>query len=205
MRQVIFFVAVCTLFLSSCNKHIPEANFTFDQKPYLIDQEISFENDSKYADDYLWEFGDGHTSEEENPKHSFSTPGIYSVVLLAKNTNQADAFIKRVTVQTPKTTYTITNGLDVTIDEIQSFAVQDQLIIDLNFDSEIKPGEHAREVETRHQYIYCFLYFGDDLYLTDVPFQVVVNQQNDFVITDFSNLVPWNKKNDQLLRFLDNK
>jgi len=30
---------------------------------------------------YLWDFGDGSTSTEENPTHNFTTPGIYNVCL----------------------------------------------------------------------------------------------------------------------------
>jgi len=42
---------------------------------------VSFNNLSQNALGYLWDFGDGQTSTEENPVHTYSTLGTYSVTL----------------------------------------------------------------------------------------------------------------------------
>src|SRR5690606_23231467 len=34
---------------------------------------------------YLWDFGDGNTSDETNPEHSYQRPGVYQVTLTATN------------------------------------------------------------------------------------------------------------------------
>ncbi|MCF8464051.1 MAG: choice-of-anchor L domain-containing protein [Flavobacteriales bacterium] len=44
-----------------------------------------FQNQSFQADAYLWDFGDGQTSEEENPFHAYSAPGDYEVTLTCSN------------------------------------------------------------------------------------------------------------------------
>ena len=46
---------------------------------------ISFTNLSENADSYLWDFGDGTTSEEENPVHGYGAAGTYEVSLTAIN------------------------------------------------------------------------------------------------------------------------
>ena len=44
-----------------------------------------FQNLSTGAFDYSWNFGDGQISNLENPQHTFSQPGNYTVQLLARN------------------------------------------------------------------------------------------------------------------------
>lgn len=43
--------------------------------------EVSFTNNSINADGYLWDFGNGMTSTEENPTVTFDTPGLFTVTL----------------------------------------------------------------------------------------------------------------------------
>ncbi|WP_160711551.1 PKD domain-containing protein [Chitinophaga solisilvae] len=47
----------------------------------------TFQAQSSDANKWLWEFGDGQTSTQENPVHTYNTPGIYSVTLTATNAN----------------------------------------------------------------------------------------------------------------------
>ncbi|PHN03232.1 PKD domain-containing protein [Flavilitoribacter nigricans] len=42
-------------------------------------------NSSCNAESYLWEFGDGNTSTEENPSYPFTSPGEYTVKLTVEN------------------------------------------------------------------------------------------------------------------------
>ncbi len=43
--------------------------------------EVSFTNHSLYAASYEWDFGDGETSQEENPVHTYTENGIFDVTL----------------------------------------------------------------------------------------------------------------------------
>ncbi len=60
---------------------------------------INFSNTSvNTIDSYLWDFGDGNTSTEENPVHNYESSGVYTVSLTTTNTagqhtNQKDNFI----------------------------------------------------------------------------------------------------------------
>lgn len=59
---------------------IPEAGFTSSADASLI---VSFSNTSTNANTYAWDFGDGTTSTEENPTHTYPGPGDYLVTLFA--------------------------------------------------------------------------------------------------------------------------
>jgi len=52
------------------------------------DLEVTFTNYSQNAATYMWNFGDGETSTEENPIHEYAEYGNYTVTLTA--TNSAD-------------------------------------------------------------------------------------------------------------------
>ncbi len=51
-----------------------------------IGLEVVFTNQSQNAASYLWNFGDGLTSTEANPTHTYANPGDYLVTLQAVNT-----------------------------------------------------------------------------------------------------------------------
>lgn len=71
-----------TLFISSCSDDddepaAPTASFT-----YISDgREVTFTNTSKNAKTYSWDFGDGETSTEQNPTHTYESYGEYTVKL----------------------------------------------------------------------------------------------------------------------------
>ncbi|MEO1260356.1 MAG: PKD domain-containing protein [Bacteroidota bacterium] len=48
-------------------------------------QEVSFENTSQAATDYVWSFGDGQFSTQEAPIHTYQTPGSFTASLIARN------------------------------------------------------------------------------------------------------------------------
>ncbi|WP_231491232.1 PKD domain-containing protein [Pedobacter sp. Leaf170] len=69
---------------------IPVANFYtepgFNGK-YSVPAPINFVNKSTDADFYEWEFGDGFTSTETNPLHTFKTDGLFKIKLTAFSKN----------------------------------------------------------------------------------------------------------------------
>lgn len=54
---------------------------------------VSFVNQSVNATSYFWEFGDGTTSIEKNPKHEYLSNGTYSVRLTAIGVTCSTEFI----------------------------------------------------------------------------------------------------------------
>lgn len=60
---------------------------------------VAFENKSKISSggmSYWWEFGDGKTSELENPEHLFATSGTYNIRLIATSNGQCKDTISKV-------------------------------------------------------------------------------------------------------------
>jgi hypothetical protein len=73
----------------------PQAAFTADttNASYVV----SFLNQSTAASDFLWNFGDGNDSEEENPTHTFAA-GIYTVELTASRCGLNDTVSMEINV-----------------------------------------------------------------------------------------------------------
>jgi PKD repeat protein len=73
---------------------VPEASIVVDftvseTEELTFPLEISFTSESIIPDriseySYHWDFGDGESSTEENPTHTYTSPGLYTVVLTVK-------------------------------------------------------------------------------------------------------------------------
>jgi gliding motility-associated-like protein len=61
----------------------PVANFTADVVSGFAPLLVQFTNQSLYANQYTWEFGDGSSSNAVNPSHIFEGSGTYVVTLTA--------------------------------------------------------------------------------------------------------------------------
>ena len=64
--------------------HPPIAKFK-PVDPGCMPHTVQFENQSSYADTYLWEFGDGAISNKPNPQYTYYESGVYKVKLTASN------------------------------------------------------------------------------------------------------------------------
>jgi PKD repeat protein len=102
----LLYVFFLFLIMLSCSKEeepitlSPVSSFTFtvDKIDY---QKIQFQNASHSIisnSSFFWSFGDGETSIEENPVHTFNVNGIYSVTLKVTNGSLSDIFCKSITI-----------------------------------------------------------------------------------------------------------
>ena len=55
-----------------------------------------FTDSSKHADSIFWDFGDGTTSKQVNPRHEYSDAGIYDVMLVAYGACDNDTTSKKI-------------------------------------------------------------------------------------------------------------
>ena len=68
----------------------PVADFEMDVDEFTI----TCTNMSEHAFSYLWDFGDGTTSTEENPVHTYAFAGTFTVDLMASYCDQEDVVTK---------------------------------------------------------------------------------------------------------------
>lgn len=92
----------CNLAVFKFDFNLPLVAADFDA-PYDVCApfNVEFENLSYNANIFTWFFGDGDTSSEENPTHTYTTPGIYYVTLVATNDttcNSTDSITKIIEV-----------------------------------------------------------------------------------------------------------
>ncbi|MBX7225633.1 MAG: PKD domain-containing protein [Chitinophagales bacterium] len=75
------------------------ANFNYTAGKICIGQLVNFTDLSTNGQTYNWDFGDGTTSSDQNPTHSYATEGTYSIKLIVANScNKKDSIVKSITV-----------------------------------------------------------------------------------------------------------
>jgi len=87
------------MILTGCQKE-PSACLNVSTTTVSVGQYVSFSDCSIDAHSYLWEFGDGSTSTDQNPIHKYSSKGTYVAKLTAssKNGNKSDEISTAITV-----------------------------------------------------------------------------------------------------------
>jgi PKD repeat protein len=92
-----FLIALGGVFLQSCSDDddagtglevVASFQFEIGTDNFL---EVTFSNFSQNATSYSWNFGDGNTSTQENPVHTYEEGGTYSVTLTATGAGGAQA------------------------------------------------------------------------------------------------------------------
>ena len=75
------------------------ADFNISGNCFYKDGQVEFINNSQYATSYLWNFGDGTTSTQINPVHTFTDYGYYCITLTAYNECGAVSYTKSIFVE----------------------------------------------------------------------------------------------------------
>jgi len=74
----------------TATSNLPVANFGYlDNDPM-----INFADSSLYGISYQWNFGDGQTSTQQNPSHTYATNGTYIVTLIVTNPCGSDTIVR---------------------------------------------------------------------------------------------------------------
>lgn len=101
----LFFIAV--LFVAqACGKNDPpaivtKADFSISGYETPAPSIITFINTSRNAVSYLWNFGDGATSAQFNPTHTYNLDGTYLLKLRATGSAGVDSICKLVSIEAP--------------------------------------------------------------------------------------------------------
>jgi PKD repeat protein len=85
------------------------ANFEIEGNNQLPPAKVDFKNTSVNADTYFWDFGDPsggrkNTTDKEEPRYKYKSPGTYKVTLIVKNnfSGLSDTLVKEVIVEQEK-------------------------------------------------------------------------------------------------------
>ena len=84
-----------TLVVNATGTELPIADFSANKTNPAINETISFTDESAFSPtSWAWDFGDGETSNEQNPTHAYTEAGTYTVLLTVENENGSDTEIK---------------------------------------------------------------------------------------------------------------
>lgn len=94
---------ISVFFLFSCSKDSSTTDelavsFSMDKANATVGDNITFTNTSQYGTSYGWDFGDGNTSIEKNPTHSYSSTGEFTITLTANGDEGSGSTTEPVTI-----------------------------------------------------------------------------------------------------------
>ena len=98
----IFVILLTAITLQSCNKknnpvnNAPDANFSISGYEIATPCPVTFINTSLNVTSYLWNFGDGTTSTQSNPVHTYVSNGTYLLKLTVTGPEGVDSVCKLV-------------------------------------------------------------------------------------------------------------
>ncbi|MBO4873873.1 MAG: PKD domain-containing protein [Bacteroidales bacterium] len=114
--KLLLIVAISAIVFSGCAKD-PLALFSVDSDVVYVGDEVTFKNASVDADSYYWDFGDGKSSTEFSPKHTYEVAGTYTVYLHANTKKNASVASLVITVK--KHNEFVVNNIHYPITEFQ--------------------------------------------------------------------------------------
>jgi gliding motility-associated-like protein len=114
---------VCNNALFKFSFALPLTVADFQAPSVCVNTPVQFTNTSQLATQYSWNFGDGQTSTNANPTHTYTAPGTYNVTLIANNAtscNLADTIVRPLLVeqlvsQTSDTMICLGNQVPITV------------------------------------------------------------------------------------------
>ena len=106
-----FFSTIGFLFLSSCKEDKSRPTFPVSADIfYSIDEkQVAFTGLTHSASNWLWDFGDGNTSTEQNPVYIYENGGYYTATLTATDSDGQTA-ISEVNLAVALTPYVLLTG-----------------------------------------------------------------------------------------------
>ena len=106
-----------SLVIVSCKKDpVPEPAAVIASFQYEVSEtnwaEVTFTNYSVNATSHAWDFGDGNTSTETNPVHTFAAGGQYEVTLTATGLDGSASKSETIIITDPNTASLYLSGVD---------------------------------------------------------------------------------------------
>ncbi|MFO7539789.1 MAG: PKD domain-containing protein [Chloroflexota bacterium] len=141
--------------------NVPEPGFTAAPRLGFLTTTVTFTNTSLYADSFIWDYGDGNSSDTIEAVHvyTYTTPGAYTVTLTAVNEYQANSHTEAeyITVyDLPQADFTATPPLYGLAPLSVSFSNQSQHAVSYAWD--FGDGHSSQAVAPTHVYTEAGMY-----------------------------------------------
>jgi PKD repeat protein len=174
------------VFLSvSCSEkpQLPIADFSFVDNQYSP-VDITFTNNSQFAEKYIWDFGDGKLSNEKDPVNNYYFPGTYTVKLTAYNSEGSAQ--KKESIRIKGTTYQVYNNCSFTMNEVIAFYTDGFLMSDfIGFGNMPVDSYSAGIHTTRTTMCVGFKAPNGKYFIISKIFQLYADQNNILEIHDY--------------------
>ena len=98
---------------------LPVTAFNYAGDPNVLFNDLT----TGYPDAWSWDFGDGGTSEEQNPEHLFTSNGIYHVCLITSNVNGSTGHCENILIDSylpPVASFNFSGDPTVTFTDLSS-------------------------------------------------------------------------------------
>ncbi len=89
------------------------AAFEISEPNPAMGEAVTFTNRSEHSTYFRWDFGDGQTSADRNPVHSYDFPGDFRVMLKAFGSANSDTATAWISVKVPQEMMTIHEGTGI--------------------------------------------------------------------------------------------
>ncbi len=96
MFKAILYSISALILATSCNKQGPVACFVKPDGILEINTPLKFKDCSQNAKEYEYKFGDGNSSDEPSPEHSYAEVGKYQVALKVKGEKDEDELVRTI-------------------------------------------------------------------------------------------------------------
>jgi len=179
------FLSIVAL-LQGCYKE-PVANFQYSYPESMAPALVSFENTSTDADKYIWDFGDGTSTNEANPVHSYMEYVSPVVTLQAAGRGGEATISKTLGI----TSYYVKNSSNVYLYNVWTYFWDENLekVVDDMALGNLSPGINSDVVITNHAVIDVALELSDGtLYLVTYSYSLIINDLSYLDITDETDI-----------------
>lgn len=197
--QAFILVAILIL-LQGCYKE-PVANFTYSYQESMAPANVTFKNLSTDADKFIWDFGDGISSNEESPVHEYFSFVKPVVSMQASGRGGENTISQTLGI----TSYYVKNSSNVSLYEVMTFfwdETSEKVVDDFEL-GYLGPGTDSDVVITNHEVIDIALELADGtLYLVKYSYNLNIDALSYLNITDETDIVEVGaKKKGSMLQF----
>ena len=202
MKKLIFML-FCMLMVIACKKE-PVADFSFPSTT-KVGESIQFTNSSTNSDSHSWDFGDGSTSTEESPSHTYEKPGDYTVTL--KTTGEGGTSTKTKSITITGITYAFKNNTSATLYSFSTYYWDGEDTQDWTEHGNLAPGATTDAVITERIEIDFGFYSSSDettACISPEPYSLIVNTHNEIIIDGSTQVYCNDVKSESITNLKDN-